>query len=205
MNKLFILKGDEKVPKIYSQEKRQEIREQIMDMGLKLIKQYGMRKMSIEQITKKVGIAQGTFYNFFDSKEMLVYGLANAYQERINRKMEEIIQTKGYLDRENLRELFYGMILKDEDNVYRFLKREDIQTFLTRLPSDCLSKISDTKMQMEINLRYVNEKKEKYDLDAIFNWIQVMNLIVENKDILVEIGIEKIIHRMIENMLDEIF
>lgn len=136
---------------------------------------------------------------------MLVYGLANAYQERINRKMEEIIQTKGYLDRENLRELFYGMILKDEDNVYRFLKREDIQTFLTRLPSDCLSKISGTKMQMEINLRYVNEKKEKYDLDAIFNWIQVVNPIVENKDILVEIGIEKIIHRMIENMLDEIF
>ena len=205
MNKIFILKGDEKVPKIYSQEKRQEIREQIMDMGLELIKQYGMRKMSIEQITKKVGIAQGTFYNFFDSKEILVYELANAYQERINQKVEEIIQIKGYLDRESLRELYYGMILKDEDNVYRFLKREDIQTFLTRLPSDCLSKISDAKMQMEKNLRYVNEKKEKYDLDAILNWIQVMNLIVENKDILIEIGIEKIIQRMIENMLDEIF
>ena len=105
MNKIFILKGDEKVPKIYSQEKRQEIREQIMDMGLELIKQYGMRKMSIEQITKKVGIAQGTFYNFFDSKEILVYELANAYQERINQKVEEIIQIKGYLDRESLREL----------------------------------------------------------------------------------------------------
>lgn len=193
------------MPKIYSQEKRQEIRKQIMDMGLELIKQHGMRKMSIEQITKKVGIAQGTFYNFFDSKEMLVYELANAYQEKINQKMEEIIQIKGYLDRENLRELYYGMILKDEDNVYRFLKREDIQTFLTRLPSDCLSKISDAKMQMEINLRYVREKKEKYDLDVIFNWIQAMNLIVENKDILVEAGIEKMIHRMIENMLDEIF
>ncbi|MBX4263109.1 TetR/AcrR family transcriptional regulator [Clostridium estertheticum] len=193
------------MPKIYSQEKRQEIREQIMDMGLELIKQYGMRKMSIEQITKKVGIAQGTFYNFFDSKEMLVYGLANAYQERINQKMEEIIQIKGYLDREDLRKLYSGMILKDEDNVYHFLKREDIQTFLTRLPSDCLNKISDAKMQMEKNLRYVNEKKEKYDLDAILNWIQVMNLVVENKDILVETGIEKIVHRMIENMLDEIF
>ena len=103
------------MPKIYSQEKRKEIREQIMDAGLELIKQYGMRKMSIEQITKKVGIAQGTFYNFFDSKEMLVYGLANAYQERINQNMKEIVKTKGYLDRENLRELYYGMILKDED------------------------------------------------------------------------------------------
>ncbi|MCB2306989.1 TetR/AcrR family transcriptional regulator [Clostridium estertheticum] len=205
MNKLFILKEDEKMPKIYSQEKRQEIREQIMDMGLELIKQYGMRKMSIEQITKKVGIAQGTFYNFFDSKEMLVYELANAYQERINQKVEKIIQIKGYLNQEDLRELYSGMILKDEDNVYRFLKREDIQTFLTRLPSDCLSKISDAKMQIEKNLRYVNEKKEKYDLDAILNWIQVMNLIIENKDILVETGIEKIVNRMIENMLDEIF
>nr|WP_258880728.1 TetR/AcrR family transcriptional regulator [Clostridium estertheticum] len=174
-------------------------------MGLELIKQYGMRKMSIEQITKKVGIAQGTFYNFFDSKEILVYELANAYQERINQKLEEIIQIKGYLDRESLRELYYGMILKDEDNVYRLLKREDIQTFLTRLPSNCLNKISDTKMQMEKNLRYVSEKKEKYDLDAILNWIQVMNLVVENKDILVETGIEKIVNRMIENMLDEIF
>ncbi|MBU3099742.1 MULTISPECIES: hypothetical protein [Clostridium] len=82
-----------------------------------------------------------------------------------------------------MRELYSGMILKDEDNVYRFLKRDDIQKFLTRLPSDCLSKISDAKMQMEKNLRYVNGKK----------------------DILIEIGIEKIIHRMIENMLDEIF
>ena len=205
MNNIFILEGDEKVPKIYSQEKRQEIRKQIMDIGLELIKQYGIKKMSIEQITKKVGIAQGTFYNFFDSKEMLVYGLANAYQERINQKVEEVIQIKGYLDRGNLRELYYDMILKDEDNVYRFLKREDIQAFLTRLPSECLSKISDAKMQMEINLRYVNEKKEKYDLDMIFNWIQVMNLIVENKDILIDSGIEKIVQKMIENMLDEIF
>jgi len=193
------------VPKIYSEEKRQEIRDQLMVAGLELIKQSGMKKMNIEEITKRVGIAQGTFYNFFNSKEMLVYGLANAYQERTNHKRDEIIQSKGYLAREDLRELYYCMILKDEDNVYRFLKREDIQILLTRLPSDCLGKILDIKAEMERNLRYVDEKKEDYDLNAVINWIQVMNLTVENKDILVETGLEKIIDRMIENMLDEIF
>lgn len=193
------------MPKIYSEEKRQEIREQIMQMGLELIKQHGMKKMSIEQITKKVGIAKGTFYNFFDSKEMLVYELGNVYQEKINSKLEKIIQSKGYVDRENLFELYVDIILKDEDNVNRFLTREDLQIFIMRLPSDCVRKNTDIKGEMERILHFVNGKKEEYDLDAIMNWIQVMNITIENKDILVEKGIEKIIHRIIDNMLDEIF
>lgn len=205
MNILFILVGDEKMPKIYSEEKRQEIKKQLMGTGLELIKHNGLRKMSVEEITKRVGIAQGTFYNFFKSKEMMVYELANEYQERTNHKMEKIIQSKGCLDREDFRELYYGMILKDEDNVYRFLKREDIQILLMRLPSDCLRKMPDTKVEIERILRFVNKKKEKYDLDAIINWIQVMNLTIENKDILVEAGVEKIINSMLENMLNEIF
>ena len=193
------------MPKIYSEEKKKEIREQLMATGLELIKYNGIKRMSIEELTKRVGIAQGTFYNFFNSKEMLVYELANAYHERLDQKTEEIIKSNGFLDREDLRELYYNMILKDEDNVYRFLKNDDMQALITRLPKDCLLKISDIKVEIEKNLRYVNGKKEKCDLNAVINWIQVMNLTVENKDILEESGIEKIINKMIENMLDEIF
>jgi len=202
---LFILIGDDLVPKIYSEDKRQEIRKQLMFAGLELIKQNGMKKMRIEEITRKVGIAQGTFYNFFDSKEQLVYGLTNVYKERLNHKTDAIVKSKGFLTREDLRELYFDMILKDEDNVYRFLKRDDIQILLTRLPSDCLSKIPDVKTQLQKNLLYVTEKKENYDLNAVINWIQVMNLTIENIDILVKTGVEKIINKMIENMLDEIF
>ena len=193
------------MPKIYSEEKKKEIREQLMATGLELIKYNGIKRMSIEELTKRVGIAQGTFYNFFNSKEMLVYELANAYHERLDQKTEEIIKSKEFLDREDLRELYYNMILKDEDNVYRFLKNDDIQALITRLPKDCLLKISDIKGEIEKNLLYLNGKKEKCDLNAVINWIQVMNLTVENKDILEESGIEKIINKMIENMLDEIF
>ncbi len=108
------------MPKIYSVEKRQEIVNQLMMVGLELIRQNGIKKMSIHELTKRVGIAQGTFYNFFNSKEMLVYALADSYQQSIKDKLEEIIQTKGYLERNDLRELYNCMFLKDEHNVYRF-------------------------------------------------------------------------------------
>jgi len=193
------------VPKIYSNEKRQEIRNQLMMVGLELIKQNGLKRMSIQELTKRVGIAQGTFYNFFSSKEMLVYELADAYQQRTNHQLEEIIQAKGYLERNDLGELYDRMFLRDEDNVYRFITREDLQNLYTRLPHDCFHKTTDIKVEMERNLLTASEKKENYDLDAVINWIQIMNLTIQNKDILVAAGVEKMILRMIENMLDELF
>jgi AcrR family transcriptional regulator len=193
------------VPKIYSNEKRQEIRNQLMMVGLELIKQNGLKKMSIQTLTKRVGIAQGTFYNFFDSKEMLVYELADAYQQSTNHKLGKIIQAKGYFERNDLRELYDRMFLKDENNVYRFITREDLQMLYTRLPRDCFDKMTNVKEEMEKTLLNASKLKEHYDLDSVINWIQIMNLTIQNKDILVETGIEKMILAMIENMLDELF
>lgn len=193
------------MPKIYSNEKRQEIRNQLMLVGLELIKQNGLKRMSIQELTKRVGIAQGTFYNFFSSKEMLVYELADVYQQRTNHQLEEIIQAKGYLERNDFGELYSRMFLRDEDNVYRFITREDLQNLYTRLPRDCLYRMTDINAEMERNLLHAREKKENYDLNAVINWIQIMNLTLQNKDILVAAGIEKMILRMIENMLDELF
>lgn len=193
------------MPKIYSEEKRLEIKEQLMDVGLDLIKQYGIKKLSIEAITKKVGIAQGTFYNFFKSKEILVYYIADRYQEKINTKMNLLLESKGYWDRTDLHSLYRGMFLKDEDNVYRFLTREDLQILLSRLPKDLCAKISDTKAQIEHNLGHVRDKKKDCDLDAIINWIQILNLTITNKDLLVDKGIDKVAEKLIESLLNEIF
>ena len=193
------------MPRIYSPEKRQDIKNQLLVTGLALLKQYGMKKMSIEQITQKVGIAQGTFYNFFRSKEMLVLELATSYQEKQNQKLLEIVQTKGYLDRSDLYQIYSNMFLIHEDNVFRFLTREDIQLLLTRLPSDCIRNLPDLKNELTKNLEFVKGKKECCDLDCILNWIQVMNLTVENTDFLITSGLEKLIHQMLESMLNEIF
>ncbi len=193
------------MPKIYSSEKRQEIKNKLLQVGLALIKQHGLKKMSIQELTKKVGIAQGTFYNFFTSKEMLVHELADIYQKKLNLKLEAIIASKGYLERNDLRQLYANMFLKDEDNVYRFLTSADLQILSTRLSCDYFDKITDVKKEMERHLLNVHEIKAYYDLDAVINWIQIMNLTIQNQDILVKTRVEKIILQMIENMLDELF
>ena len=42
----------------------------------------GMKKTSVDQLTKAVGIAKGSFYKFYESKEMLFFAvLENIHSE----------------------------------------------------------------------------------------------------------------------------
>lgn len=193
------------MPKVYSDEKRLEIRGQLMKAGVELIRKYGMKGMSIGELTAKVGIAQGTFYNFFKSKEIFVCEIASAYQKGIDHQVEEIVQMKGGLDREDVGSLYRRTFLEDEASIFRFLSREDIQTITTRLPAGYSTQISDGRASMMKMAEWIRGGKEVYDIDLIFNWVQILNLAVENKDLLSEAAFERTINRMIDHLLDEIF
>lgn len=193
------------MPKVYTDEKRIEIKEQLMTAGIELIKKYGMKKMNIEEITKKVGIAQGTFYNFFKSKEIFVCEIARAYQQKINDRMDQIVQSKGGLSREDVRSFYRTIFLDDENSVYRYLSREDIQTLITHLPAGYINDMSSSRDAIAKVFEKVKNRKELCDVDLIFNMIQLLNLAVENKDLLSEAAFEKTIDKILDNLLNEIF
>ena len=161
--------------------------------------------MNIDLITKKVGIAQGTFYNFFASKEILVFYLVKRYQEQINSKIEGFVLDNRYLERSDLRSVYHDMMLSDEENVLRFLTRDDIQTLLTRLPVEFTLDFDASEASIKKNLRYIKNKREQVDVNAVINWIQILNITIENVDLLHKDYIEKIVDRIIDNMLDEIY
>jgi AcrR family transcriptional regulator len=193
------------MPKVYSDEKRIEIKERLMIVGVELIKVYGMKRMSIEEITKKVGIAQGTFYNFFKSKEIFVCEIARAYQQKLNDHINELVETKGSLSRGDVRAFYRATFLEDENSIYRYLSREDIQTIITRVPASYVNDISKGRDAIARVFEKVENKKEICDIDLIYNWIQLLNLAVENKDLLSEVAFEKTIDKILDNLLNEIF
>ncbi|MGA9401088.1 TetR/AcrR family transcriptional regulator [Haladaptatus sp.] len=60
----------------FSDAERDRIREQLLETGGELFAQYGLQKTTIADLTDPVGIANGTFYQFFDSKERLYLDVA---------------------------------------------------------------------------------------------------------------------------------
>ncbi len=76
-------------PRVFTEEEKEKLREAMLDQAIPLLEEYGLKHMSVDKITKKVGIGKSTFYNFFSSKEEYV-----SYALEHNRK-----KLLGELDR----------------------------------------------------------------------------------------------------------
>lgn len=64
-------------------EEKLKIRQALIDNGRNLFTQFGFQKTSIREITKKTGIAPGTFYRFFESKEALYFEILEQEEEKL--------------------------------------------------------------------------------------------------------------------------
>ena len=61
------------MPKTYSENERAYIQERLKTEAKKCLATYGIRKTTIDELVKRVGIPKGTFYLFYESKEQLLY------------------------------------------------------------------------------------------------------------------------------------
>lgn len=73
--------------KAFSEEEKRMIKEKIMETALELFHDRGTKSLSIGALTKRVGIAQGSFYSFWADKEALIIDVM-AYRSR--QKLEAI-------------------------------------------------------------------------------------------------------------------
>ena len=68
---------------LISNEKSPDTREQILNTALQLFAEQGYHKTKISDIVKTVGVAQGTFYWYFKSKEAIALEIIKNGQEEL--------------------------------------------------------------------------------------------------------------------------
>ncbi|RLM62917.1 TetR/AcrR family transcriptional regulator [Halorubrum sp. Atlit-8R] len=75
----------------FSDEKRTYIRNELLKTGRKLFARYGLKRTTISDLTDPAGIADGTFYHFFDSKERLYLEILTREQEAFADSVDELL------------------------------------------------------------------------------------------------------------------
>ncbi len=101
--------------KAFTDKEREEIKERLRRSGLKILEKTGIKNISIRDITKKAGIAQGGFYTFYSDKDEFVLDLMAL---RVKEKTDIIYENREKTaddPRGFLIDLFYkeGMHLKE--------------------------------------------------------------------------------------------
>ncbi len=93
------------MPRAFSDQEESSIRDQLRSIGSKLFAAQGVSKTSIEQITQSVGIAKGSFYKFYPTKELLFFELLECRQNAIRAPFLDNNIPKQKRTREHLEQL----------------------------------------------------------------------------------------------------
>ncbi len=122
----------------FSSREREIINESLLDKGKALFESYGIKKTRIKDLTDAVGIAQGTFYNFFDSKEELYFTILEREEEIIKNKFISNKIMSNKVSPESLKTfLNIGFELIDSNPFLKqIMSGEEYNTILRKLPEE---------------------------------------------------------------------
>lgn len=72
------------MPKIYSDEEKKKIVEKLKKEANILMQEKGVKKTTVDELVKRVGIPKGTFYLFYPSKERLLYDVSQDVHAQVD-------------------------------------------------------------------------------------------------------------------------
>jgi len=129
----------------FSDKEKELIKNKLIEMGKELFARYGLRKTSIEDLTKAVGIAQGSYYNFFQSKEELYFEIMEQEELYMKSRLLSTHKVEESLTRESLEAFLadaFGMI--DKSTFIKKMNGEDYELLVRKLPEERIAKHIET-------------------------------------------------------------
>lgn len=122
------------MPKIVSEAEREQVREAIYEKTIALIRQKGIKGVTVDDIVAAVGISKGAFYAYYPSKEVGLYEVLKRSEADLFARMEAIMSRKA-LDKERV-ERFFREVFLATDSVVLYLSPTEHETLLRKLPAE---------------------------------------------------------------------
>jgi AcrR family transcriptional regulator len=88
------------MPRPFTEEEKYQIRLKLLQVASDSMVQMGIKKMSVDEIVKSVGISKGGFYLFYPSKEALIFDVIQTTQENIRKDLKQVLLEKWDTPRE---------------------------------------------------------------------------------------------------------
>src|SRR5215469_4346849 len=83
------------LPRLSRMEKHEDTRRRLFQAAIKVVGKYGYAGASVARITAEAGVAQGTFYLHFESRQVLLDQLLPAVGEEVSATVRERTSTES--------------------------------------------------------------------------------------------------------------
>jgi len=91
-----------------------ERQNEILDTAQRLFAKKGYEKCTVNDILNKIGIAKGTFYHYFKSKEEVLDGIIDRAAKQVLERAQAAAQDPSLSSQEKLLRIFLALRMNDE-------------------------------------------------------------------------------------------
>lgn len=195
--------GGDKVPVPFTPVQQEELREQLFHEGIRLCRTLGVQRMTVARLTQACGIAKGSFYSFFESKEAFILSLIDYADQKAEEMLLNKLAGRAKMSVHEFFEFFREYLHSDYD-LMNGLKIDDFLWLRTHMKDENLF---DPRNQMETAgswLSLIGDMRRDVDSGTVVNLIKSIYAMREHRDTMVEASLEnsiEMILQMLENYL----
>jgi AcrR family transcriptional regulator len=126
------------MPKTFTESERIYIKRRLMEEAKICLAQYGVRKTTVDELVKRVNIPKGTFYLFYESKELLFFDVFCEFHDEMHEKLLKEIAVIGEdITPRKLTELIFNLYkMVGESFMLRFLTDGEMELLIRKLPPE---------------------------------------------------------------------
>lgn len=191
--------------RVFKKDEKEELKRKMLEAGLPLLKEYGMKHMSVAKITEAAGIGTSTFYNFWKNKEEYVAALSEFQEEQIMRMVltPEMLAGKQKPGKEEVRK--YLKTMTDESvSMIPWLTLEDEAVIFAHTDALVPDDVKESEKTLTLLSSVAGVRKNIHPA-VIANLVKILALTVESRQELHVSAYEKTTDCLIECILNQIF
>ncbi len=152
------------MPRSYTNKEREHIVKRLKDEAALCLSMYGVKKTTVDELVKRVNIPKGTFYLFYDSKELLLYDVINSLHNEIQvHFLKGIESLQENFNCDQLTDLLFQTFKKvDNTCLLKIITNGELELLMRKLPNKIVDEhlVHDNQL-MEKLILSIPQAKEK--------------------------------------------
>ncbi len=141
------------MPKGFTEHEKEIIHAKLLEKGKEFLMVYGIKKTSVEDLTRAAGISKGSFYVFYNTKEELFFEVLEELEKEIKGKLLQEIFKPGLPPKESFKTVLKQLILSfDQNPAFKIFNNEELEYMIRKLPPELvqqhMSKDDDTVTEL---------------------------------------------------------
>lgn len=192
------------MPKRLTDKEKEYITRRLKEEARKCMLTFGIKKTTVDELIKRVNIPKGTFYLFYESKELLLFDAINDMHDEVqNTLLTELTKLSDDLTVEKLTDFFVN-IFEEVNDILSIMIDKDLDLLIRKLPED---KVKEHLTKDDLSIEKLFETlplKEGKDLAAFSGAFRGIFMTLLNKREIGEEIFENALRLMIRGLIIQI-